>query len=544
MPTGSGKTFTAVSFAVEQVFRKRRDPCVVWISHNDFLLEQARAAFLRALGDSELLDDVEVDQIRGDGRGADANLIFGMVQTLARSDAIEKLGRAGKIDLVVFDEFHRLGADTWRNVPARFGAAGVRTLGLSATPFRSSYAGTRVLRKLMPHRVFAVGYTELVRSGFLADPVLRRVVVPNVSPLTLEPDELRHLKRFRQLKMSALDRIATQSGRDELIVDTYLVDARRYGSTIVFCTSVAHAERLASRFRAAGVPAASICGSAAANDNREKLQRFARGNLTVVTGVALLTEGVDVPVCRSVFLARPTESPVLLTQMIGRAMRGPAAGGASSCNIVDFVDTLANGVDVSASHFAFFRDSDERLRPLVSKPAAPGARGVSVALLLRLREFLQYQSICGSIDPVSVLRNEVRGWLEHWDGHVQRVLLVPEEDGDEILEAVATVRAKLRRNGVAEAPGAADEVARTVFYESAFSCRVSEEDFVAIAASGAQNDGGDFHTLRGTGGIAADPKSQRSVVQALATAEQELFTAGINDDLHDVIRALRQSLSG
>lgn len=461
MPTGSGKTFTAVSFAVEHVFRKRRDPCVVWVAHNEFLLDQAHAAFVNALDDVDVLKDLEVDRIRGSGRGADANLIFGTVQTLARGDAIESIGRAGKIDLVVFDEFHRLGAETWRDVPARFGRSGVRTLGLSATPFRSSHAGTRVLRKLLPQRIFGVGYTELVRTGFLADPFLRRVVVPGGSPVSLEPDELRHLKQFRQLKMSALDRIATQSGRDELIVDTYLHDARRYGSTLVFCTSVAHAQRLAFALRAAGVPAASICGSAAAAENRENLARFGRGDLTVVTSVALLTEGVDVPACRSVFLARPTESPVLLTQMIGRAMRGPAAGGAQSCTIVDFVDTLANGVDVSASHFAFFRDSDERIRPLVRRAPGVGACGVGISLLLRLREFLQNQSVCGAIDPVDVLRNDIRGWLEHWDGVVDRTLLVPEESADEILEAVAAVRRKLRAGTASDISATASSTTTT-----------------------------------------------------------------------------------
>ena len=62
------------------------------------------------------------------------------------------------------------------------------------------------------------------------------------------------------------------------------------------------------------------------------------GKVKVLVNVNILTEGVDLPQTKTVFLARPTVSTILMTQMIGRALRGEAAGGTSSAYIVSFVD--------------------------------------------------------------------------------------------------------------------------------------------------------------------------------------------------------------
>ena len=73
-------------------------------------------------------------------------------------------------------------------------------------------------------------------------------------------------------------------------------------------------------------------------DNEKKLEDYRNGKLQVLINVNILTEGVDLPKTKTVFLARPTVSSILMTQMVGRALRGTAAGGTSSAYIVSFVD--------------------------------------------------------------------------------------------------------------------------------------------------------------------------------------------------------------
>ena len=73
-------------------------------------------------------------------------------------------------------------------------------------------------------------------------------------------------------------------------------------------------------------------------DNERKLEAYRNGELQVLINVNILTEGVDLPKTKTVFLARPTVSSILMTQMVGRALRGTAAGGTASAYIVSFVD--------------------------------------------------------------------------------------------------------------------------------------------------------------------------------------------------------------
>lgn len=69
---------------------------------------------------------------------------------------------------------------------------------------------------------------------------------------------------------------------------------------------------------------------------------FKKGELDVLINVRMLTEGTDVPDCKSVFLTRQTTSQVLLTQMVGRALRGPKFGGKSEAYLVFFIDDWQN----------------------------------------------------------------------------------------------------------------------------------------------------------------------------------------------------------
>jgi hypothetical protein len=73
-------------------------------------------------------------------------------------------------------------------------------------------------------------------------------------------------------------------------------------------------------------------------ENEAKIQKFRVGDLEVLVNVNILTEGTDLPQIQSVFLTRPTKSTILMTQMIGRALRGVEAKGTPDANIVSFID--------------------------------------------------------------------------------------------------------------------------------------------------------------------------------------------------------------
>ena len=73
-------------------------------------------------------------------------------------------------------------------------------------------------------------------------------------------------------------------------------------------------------------------------DSVDKIEKYRNGELQVLINVNILTEGIDLPQTKTVFLARPMVSKVLMTQMVGRALRGVKAGGTEKAYIVSFID--------------------------------------------------------------------------------------------------------------------------------------------------------------------------------------------------------------
>lgn len=108
-----------------------------------------------------------------------------------------------------------------------------------------------------------------------------------------------------------------------------------------------HAIQLCALFRKASVPAAYIVSDVkdsisgvriSREDNERNLEAYRNGALKVLVNVNILTEGVDLPKTKSVFLARPTVSSIMMTQMVGRALHGQSAGGTDVAYIVSFID--------------------------------------------------------------------------------------------------------------------------------------------------------------------------------------------------------------
>jgi hypothetical protein len=80
-------------------------------------------------------------------------------------------------------------------------------------------------------------------------------------------------------------------------------------------------------------------------ENSEKIKRFRAGKLEVLINVEMLTEGTDLPNVQTVFLTRPTTSTLLMTQMIGRALRGQKAGGTEKAYVVSFIDNWEDKIN-------------------------------------------------------------------------------------------------------------------------------------------------------------------------------------------------------
>ena len=156
-----------------------------------------------------------------------------------------------------------------------------------------------------------------------------------------------NIQRFDVLPEDIAGQMADSAARNKLIVNTYMAKQQKYGQTIVFAINVVHAIHLSALFNKAGIKSDFIVSDVkdsvtgvriSREENERKLEEYRTGKLRVLVNVNILTEGVDLPQTKTVFLARPTVSTILMTQMIGRALRGEAAGGTATAYIVSFID--------------------------------------------------------------------------------------------------------------------------------------------------------------------------------------------------------------
>src|SRR3546814_182878 len=102
-----------------------------------------------------------------------------------------------------------------------------------------------------------------------------------------------------------------------------------------FCVSVAHARFMADQFNAKGLPTVAVSADTPRDERRQALQALAAGEIRVVFSVDLFNEGIDVPSVDTLLLLRPTDSPTVLLQQLGRGLRREA--NKSICTVLDFV---------------------------------------------------------------------------------------------------------------------------------------------------------------------------------------------------------------
>lgn len=346
LPTGGGKTRTSMHWLLtRQVAKGRR---ILWLTHRVELLDQVRNEIARA---SWLLDGckdtLRVSRAYGGHKDFTGDVVLASTHTLIALDdvSLAGLGHAKHpFGMVVYDEAHRAAApktlaalDGWTREDPR-----LPMLGLTATPFRRTEEGTVVLHGFFGAEPIHVVHThDLIQAGFLARAVHHRQAMRSTESFRLSPAELSESHRGQDYPLSVLRRLARHEQRNHEIVNHWVANRTQFGKTIAFACDIAHAEGLAELFQHRGVAAAAIHSELPKDRRSELMRAFRAGDLELLTNVDVLTEGTDVPDTRCILLARPTTSPVLYRQMIGRGMRGPnACPGKTRFAVIDCVDNF------------------------------------------------------------------------------------------------------------------------------------------------------------------------------------------------------------
>lgn len=363
MPTGSGKTFTAVNWLLDRAMSQGFK--VLWLVHRQELIEQTDSTFRKQapILVNHGFKKLKIIPISGGHHSMsqasryDINICgIGSVASKNGMRYLRRmLGANGKEKLIiVIDEAHHAVSPSYRKVVQKISEINPKRLliGLTATPYRMQDAEQGQLLRMfnvnsnIKNRkgtnkgyIYEVTLRDLLLAGFLAEPIYKRIEtqINGETEFDLTEEDEVFFEKFGELSEYLKEQLAKSSVRNQIIVEEYLKHKDKYGKTLVFAVNRLHCVTLAKAFNEAGV-SCRFCISGEPGV-QETIADFKADKFDVLINVQILTEGSDVPDIQTVFLTRQTNSDSLLMQMIGRGLRGLDAGGTKFAYIVDFHDT-------------------------------------------------------------------------------------------------------------------------------------------------------------------------------------------------------------
>ena len=317
--TGTGKTVMAAIdyFRLSKTLPRAN---LLFIAHREEIIDQSLATFRFAMKDSTFGEKLVAGL-----KPVVGNHVFASIQSL-HERALSAIS-PDNFDVVIIDEFHHAAAPSYQRVLEYFNPR--EWLGLTATPERSDglpiidLFGGKIAAEL---RLWdAIDQGRLVPFTYfgVSDGI-------DLSAVTW--------KRGTGYDINELTNIYSESNDwlDTVVssIDKYIGLATNF-KALGFCVSVVHAEFMAKQFANRGIPATFVSGESSEATRKEALQNLKDGRIKVVFSVDLFNEGLDVPEVDVLLMLRPTDSPTLFLQQLGRGLR--KLGGKYSCTIIDFV---------------------------------------------------------------------------------------------------------------------------------------------------------------------------------------------------------------
>ncbi len=300
-PTGAGKTIMLSALVGK---RHKKGKRVLVLQHRDELVSQNKEKFERV---NPL---ISTSIVNGTVKHWEGDAVFSMVQTMSRD---RNLRDRPLFDMVVIDEGHHAAAPTYTKVidAVLKDNENAEIVGFTATPNRGDGKGLRGVFNNCAHQI---ELATLIREGFLVRPK------SYVIDLGVGDQLDRVTKRGKEYDMEEVAAIMDRSVINERIVDEWK-DKAGNRKTVVFCSTVLHAEHVCEAFLRAGIRADFVTGETPKEDRAEMLHDLEFGDLQVVVNVMVLTEGFDAPPVACVVLTRPCSQKGTMVQMIGRGLR-------------------------------------------------------------------------------------------------------------------------------------------------------------------------------------------------------------------------------
>lgn len=311
--TGIGKTYLAA-------FDSAKYERVLFVAHREEILKQAATSF------KNVRNSDDYGFFYGKQKDTDKSVIFASVATLGRAEYLdEKYFEKDYFDYIVIDEFHHAVTNQYKRIVNYFKPQFL--LGLTATPERMD--GKNIYEICDYNVPYEISLKEAINKGMLVpfhyygiydetDYSGLRIVKGRYDEQDLNKAYIGNEKRY------------------ELIYKYYL----KYRSTraMGFCCSRKHAEEMAKEFCKRGIPAVAVYSDADGEYSEERnkaIEQLKNREIKVIFSVDMFNEGVDIASLDMVMFLRPTESPIVFLQQLGRGLR--TYRGKEYLNVLDFI---------------------------------------------------------------------------------------------------------------------------------------------------------------------------------------------------------------
>lgn len=391
IPTGGGKTRLMVVYAINEFLYAQKKRRVLWLAQSNELLDQARDTFSGILKDEELGDDSDSPEWAGSffpasyygGKdnwisiNSETTIVFANFNTLNHREnySMENIKQWMEPDsVIIVDEAHHAPASTYQDVIKELTDNRTRLLfGLSATPLRTQMDKNDDLNNLFPtelidkdNKYVHVSMDDLVKSGHLV-PRISEEVIHTLS----EEELLEYASNPNPNRYQALGDVL--GGSDEFnhrVADRYLQNRKKYGKTVIFTASITQAKKLREAiqkkitenrdsysdvqvFLVTGENKGDLAIFKNSENSNTGQKKWETNAPKVMVNIKVLGEGVDIQDIHTVFLAKPSKSPIDITQMVGRALRSvPAENEKNEAYVVNFaVKGLENKLVIQDPRF-------------------------------------------------------------------------------------------------------------------------------------------------------------------------------------------------
>jgi DNA repair protein RadD len=320
LPTGSGKTIVLATF-IQYILSHWDDTNIIVLSHVKEIVEQDYNTLVKFFD-----RDIIGINSNGLGRREVKQITIANIQSVYRNPK-----QFEGFNLVIIDEAHLI-PPTGNGMYRTFfqGLDNPTYFGLTATPYRlgSGYIygdDDTIFDDMVYDMTSFDNFNQLINDGYLSK------LVPKAPNYEMRTDNL-HIRggEFVEKEMS---NIFDRDTITEMAVDEIIANGSNYHKWLVFAIDIDHAEHIAEMMIRKGITADVVHSKMEGNRDRV-IRRYKRGEFKCLVNVNVLTTGFDSPDIDLIALLRPTMSPVLHVQMIGRGLR--IAPGKDHCLVMDF----------------------------------------------------------------------------------------------------------------------------------------------------------------------------------------------------------------